>query len=69
MRYIAAATHGVPSPDEIADKLEKLRGLGIEYVLLNGGGLVIDQASDSLRRFAREVVPAFADAAKVSAAE
>ena len=26
------------TPDEIARKLEKLRGLGVEYVLLNGGG-------------------------------
>ena len=26
------------SPDEIARKLEVLRGMGVEYVLLNGGG-------------------------------
>ena len=45
------------TPDEIAAKLEKLRQLGVEYVLLNGGGL--RPASDSLRRFAREVMPAF----------
>ena len=45
---------------EIAEKLGKLRKLGVEYVLLNGGGLV-GHTHDSLGRFAREVMPAFAD--------
>jgi alkanesulfonate monooxygenase SsuD/methylene tetrahydromethanopterin reductase-like flavin-dependent oxidoreductase (luciferase family) len=49
------------TPDEIARKLERLRGLGVEYVLLNGGGLGLDKASDNLSRFAREVMPGFAD--------
>jgi alkanesulfonate monooxygenase SsuD/methylene tetrahydromethanopterin reductase-like flavin-dependent oxidoreductase (luciferase family) len=49
------------TPDEIAKKLEKLRGLGVEYVLLNGGGGL---AHDSLSRFARELIPAFADEPK-----
>ena len=49
------------TPDEIASKLEKLRGLGVEYLLLNGGGLVVERANDNLRRFCREVMPAFAD--------
>ena len=44
------------TPDEIAQKLENLGRLGVGYVLLNGGG----PAHDSLRRFAREVMPAFA---------
>jgi len=45
------------SPDEIAAKLQTLRDAGIEYVLLNSvGGL------ETLRRFAREVLPAFARA-------
>jgi alkanesulfonate monooxygenase SsuD/methylene tetrahydromethanopterin reductase-like flavin-dependent oxidoreductase (luciferase family) len=48
------------TPDEIAAKLEKLRGLGVGYILLNGGG----PAHDSLRHFARELMPAFADEAK-----
>jgi alkanesulfonate monooxygenase SsuD/methylene tetrahydromethanopterin reductase-like flavin-dependent oxidoreductase (luciferase family) len=48
------------TPDEIGDKLTRLRKLGVEYVLVNGGGLV-GHASDSLRRFATEVMPAFAD--------
>jgi alkanesulfonate monooxygenase SsuD/methylene tetrahydromethanopterin reductase-like flavin-dependent oxidoreductase (luciferase family) len=50
------------TPDEIAVKVERLRGLGIEYVLLNSGG---GFASDSLARFAREVMPAFADSRKM----
>jgi alkanesulfonate monooxygenase SsuD/methylene tetrahydromethanopterin reductase-like flavin-dependent oxidoreductase (luciferase family) len=50
------------TPDEIAKKLESLRGLGVEYVLLNGGGGL---AHDSLSRFAREVMPAFADESKM----
>jgi alkanesulfonate monooxygenase SsuD/methylene tetrahydromethanopterin reductase-like flavin-dependent oxidoreductase (luciferase family) len=49
------------TPDEIARKLERLRRLGVEYVLLNGGGLGLDKASDNLSRFAREVMPGFAD--------
>jgi alkanesulfonate monooxygenase SsuD/methylene tetrahydromethanopterin reductase-like flavin-dependent oxidoreductase (luciferase family) len=45
------------SPDEIAAKLQMLRDAGVEYVLLNSvGGL------ETLRRFAREVLPAFAGA-------
>ncbi|HET8997743.1 MAG TPA: LLM class flavin-dependent oxidoreductase [Acetobacteraceae bacterium] len=49
----ASALYG--SPDEIARKLETLRDQGVEYVLLNGGGT----SRDNLRRFAREVMPAF----------
>jgi alkanesulfonate monooxygenase SsuD/methylene tetrahydromethanopterin reductase-like flavin-dependent oxidoreductase (luciferase family) len=45
------------TPDEIARKLENLQALGVGYVLLNGGG----PAADSLRRFAREVMPAFSE--------
>jgi alkanesulfonate monooxygenase SsuD/methylene tetrahydromethanopterin reductase-like flavin-dependent oxidoreductase (luciferase family) len=45
------------TPDEIARKLENLHALGVGYVLLNGGG----PAQDSLRRFAREVMPAFGE--------
>jgi alkanesulfonate monooxygenase SsuD/methylene tetrahydromethanopterin reductase-like flavin-dependent oxidoreductase (luciferase family) len=49
------------TPDEIAQKLEKLRELGVEYVLLNAGG----PAHDSLRRFACELMPAFAGGARM----
>jgi alkanesulfonate monooxygenase SsuD/methylene tetrahydromethanopterin reductase-like flavin-dependent oxidoreductase (luciferase family) len=48
------------TPDQIAAKLEKLKALGVEYLLLNGGG----PSRDNLRRFAREVMPAFADEEK-----
>ena len=45
------------TPDEISAKLQALRDVGTEYVLLNSpGGL------PSLRRFAQEVLPAFAGA-------
>jgi alkanesulfonate monooxygenase SsuD/methylene tetrahydromethanopterin reductase-like flavin-dependent oxidoreductase (luciferase family) len=43
------------TPDEIGDKLEALHGAGVEYVLLTILG-----GTDQLRRFAREVMPAFA---------
>lgn len=49
----ASAMYG--SPDQIARKLETLRSMGVEYILLNGGGT----SRDNLRRFAREVMPAF----------
>jgi alkanesulfonate monooxygenase SsuD/methylene tetrahydromethanopterin reductase-like flavin-dependent oxidoreductase (luciferase family) len=51
----ASAFYG--SPDEIARKLEALRAVGAEYVLLNSAG-----GPATLRRFAHEVRPAFADA-------
>jgi hypothetical protein len=42
--------------DEITDRLEALRCAGIRYVLLNVGGL----SRDSLRSFARDIMPVFA---------
>jgi alkanesulfonate monooxygenase SsuD/methylene tetrahydromethanopterin reductase-like flavin-dependent oxidoreductase (luciferase family) len=43
------------SPDEVSAKLQGLRDVGVEYVLLNSpSGL------PTLRRFAQEVMPAFA---------
>ena len=47
------------TPDEIARKLDALRGHGIEHVLLNGPS----GSRDNLRRFARDVMPSFRDAA------
>jgi alkanesulfonate monooxygenase SsuD/methylene tetrahydromethanopterin reductase-like flavin-dependent oxidoreductase (luciferase family) len=44
------------TPDEIAAKLDALHRAGIRYVLLNIGGL----SRDSLRIFAREIMPPFA---------
>ena len=49
-----AALYG--TPDEIVKKLEALRKAGVAYVLGNFGG----GSRESLRRFAREIVPAFA---------
>ena len=44
------------TPDEIAEKLEALREVGVTYLLANIGS----DSRESLRRFAREVAPAFA---------
>jgi alkanesulfonate monooxygenase SsuD/methylene tetrahydromethanopterin reductase-like flavin-dependent oxidoreductase (luciferase family) len=44
------------TPDDIAIKLQALRDVGAAYVLINSAG-----GAASLRRFAREVMPAFAD--------
>ncbi len=52
------------SPDEIAEKLVELRSVGVGYVLINGGGSGGGaRGRTSLRRFAAEVMPLFADAA------
>ncbi len=47
-------------PDEIARKIQALREAGAGYLLLNGGGSGGgERGRHSLRRFAREVMPAF----------
>jgi len=52
----ASAMYG--NPDDIARKLEELREAGVGYVLLNGGGSGGGgRGRESLRRFAREVMP------------
>jgi alkanesulfonate monooxygenase SsuD/methylene tetrahydromethanopterin reductase-like flavin-dependent oxidoreductase (luciferase family) len=43
------------TPDEIGAMLEVLQGVGVEYVLLTIAG-----GKDQLRRFARDIMPAFA---------
>jgi alkanesulfonate monooxygenase SsuD/methylene tetrahydromethanopterin reductase-like flavin-dependent oxidoreductase (luciferase family) len=45
------------TPDEIVAKIRRLQDRGVEYILLNGGGT----SRENLRRFAREVMPAFKD--------
>jgi alkanesulfonate monooxygenase SsuD/methylene tetrahydromethanopterin reductase-like flavin-dependent oxidoreductase (luciferase family) len=56
---LASAIYG--PPDEIARKIEALREAGAAYLLLNGGGSGGgERGRHSLRRFAREVTPAFA---------
>ncbi len=50
------------SPGEISEKLAALSEAGVGYVLLNGGGSGGGaRGRESLRRFAREVMPAFAE--------
>ena len=50
------------NPDEVAQRLEALRDAGVGYVLINGGGSGGGaRGRESLRRFAREVMPFFAD--------
>jgi alkanesulfonate monooxygenase SsuD/methylene tetrahydromethanopterin reductase-like flavin-dependent oxidoreductase (luciferase family) len=44
------------TPEQIIAKLETLRDGGVEYVLINFGG-----SRDNIRRFAREIMPRFAD--------
>jgi alkanesulfonate monooxygenase SsuD/methylene tetrahydromethanopterin reductase-like flavin-dependent oxidoreductase (luciferase family) len=52
------------SSDEIAQRLEALRDAGVGYVLLNGGGSGGGaRGRESLRRFARDIMPLFAEAA------
>ncbi|HEX3991061.1 MAG TPA: LLM class flavin-dependent oxidoreductase [Acetobacteraceae bacterium] len=53
------------NPDQICRKIEKLRDMGVEYMLLNGGGT----SRDNLRRFAKEVMPHFRTEASRRAAE
>jgi alkanesulfonate monooxygenase SsuD/methylene tetrahydromethanopterin reductase-like flavin-dependent oxidoreductase (luciferase family) len=55
VREVAEAGTLYGTPDDIATKLQALRHVGAQYVLLNSAG-----GPPSLRRFAREVMPAFA---------
>jgi alkanesulfonate monooxygenase SsuD/methylene tetrahydromethanopterin reductase-like flavin-dependent oxidoreductase (luciferase family) len=55
-RHESAESALFGSPDEIMGKLEKLQKGGVEYVIINFGG-----SRDNIRRFAREIMPAFAD--------
>jgi hypothetical protein len=49
-------------PDDIAKILGELRDVGVGYVLLNGGGSGGGaRGRESLRRFARDIMPVFAD--------
>ena len=51
-------------PDEIAHRLEALRDAGVGYILINGGGSGGGaRGRESLRRFARDVLPLFSEAA------
>jgi alkanesulfonate monooxygenase SsuD/methylene tetrahydromethanopterin reductase-like flavin-dependent oxidoreductase (luciferase family) len=54
VREVAEAGTLYGTPDDIAVKLQALRDVGAAYVLINSAG-----GPASLRRFAREVMPAF----------
>ena len=57
---IRSAMYG--GPEEIAEQLEVLRAAGAGYILINGGGSGGGaRGRESLRRFAREVMPLFAE--------
>ena len=58
-------------PEQIADKLDELRRVGVGYVLINGGGSGGGvRGRQSLRRFATEIMPRFVhEAATQQAAE
>jgi alkanesulfonate monooxygenase SsuD/methylene tetrahydromethanopterin reductase-like flavin-dependent oxidoreductase (luciferase family) len=55
VRHLCDETALFGTPDEIAEKLTALQKGGVDYVLINFGG-----SRDNIRRFAREVMPAFA---------
>lgn len=55
-RHESAESALFGTTDEITRKLEKLRAGGVEYVIINFGG-----SRENIRRFAREIMPAFAD--------
>jgi alkanesulfonate monooxygenase SsuD/methylene tetrahydromethanopterin reductase-like flavin-dependent oxidoreductase (luciferase family) len=58
------------TPDDIARKLDELHDAGVGYVLINGGGSGGgERGRASMRRFAREVMPLFADTTPAKAAE
>jgi len=58
------------TPDQIAQRLRDLQAGGVGYVLINGGGSGGgERGLRSLRRFAREVMPAFNEDPKAQAAD
>jgi alkanesulfonate monooxygenase SsuD/methylene tetrahydromethanopterin reductase-like flavin-dependent oxidoreductase (luciferase family) len=54
-RYESAESALFGTPDEIMRKLDALRQGGVEYVIINFGG-----SRENIRRFARDIMPAFA---------
>ena len=58
------------TPDQIVQRLHDLQAAGVGYVLINGGGSGGgERGRRSLRRFAREVMPAFTTADRANAAD
>ena len=54
-RLAAADASLLGNADEIAAKIDRLRGMGVEYILIS-----ITDSIDTLRFFAKEIMPAFA---------
>jgi alkanesulfonate monooxygenase SsuD/methylene tetrahydromethanopterin reductase-like flavin-dependent oxidoreductase (luciferase family) len=54
-RHESAESALYGTPDEIIEKLDRLRRGGVRYVIINFGG-----SRDNIRRFAREIMPVFA---------
>jgi len=54
-RHESAESALFGTPDEIMRKLERLQKGGVEYIIINFGG-----SREQIRRFAREIMPAFA---------
>src|SRR5712691_2480916 len=63
IRHLCDETAIFGTPDQIARKLEALRAGGVEYVIVNFGG-----SRENIRRFARDIMPAFADEPCIAAA-
>jgi len=61
-REIAARPAVIGSPEEVICKLKELERAGVEYVLLADASASLD----ALRKFAREVMPAFANDKAIS---
>jgi alkanesulfonate monooxygenase SsuD/methylene tetrahydromethanopterin reductase-like flavin-dependent oxidoreductase (luciferase family) len=55
VRRLCDETAVFGTPDQIARKIEALQADGVEYMLINFGG-----SRENIRRFAREIMPAFA---------
>jgi alkanesulfonate monooxygenase SsuD/methylene tetrahydromethanopterin reductase-like flavin-dependent oxidoreductase (luciferase family) len=54
-RHESAESALFGTPDEVMRKLERLQKGGVEYVIINFGG-----SRENIRRFARDIMPAFA---------
>ena len=63
MRHLCDDTALFGTPDGIARKLEALRAGGVDYVMINFGG-----SRENIRRFARDIMPAFTTEPTVAAA-
>jgi len=57
-RHESAESALFGGPDEIMRKLERLQKGGVEYVIINFGG-----SRENIRRFARDIMPAFSEPA------